>query len=272
MASVGLLRRNLLSRLAPLGAERARALTRILLEDIALVDYTSQLADPQRELPDFITNKLFNAAGRLLNHEPVQYIVGKTQFYGMDFEVNPHVLIPRPETAQLVDIIVDRYRSQSDLRVLDLATGSGCIAIALARNLPFASVTAVDISAEALNVARRNAATLHTKVNFLQASILHLQLPGHWDIIVSNPPYVLNSERAGMTDDVLRHEPHLALFVPDSDPMRFYTPIIDYWTQHSAPHGSLFLEINPLCASKFEGAEIVKDSFGRNRFAIYAKK
>lgn len=232
--------------------DEPRALCRILLEDVAGITPVTLLANPERDIPDFMVDKLVGMAQRVAGGEPVQYVVGNAHFCGLKLEVNPAVLIPRPDTALLIDLIVERMRGRKDLRVLDLATGSGCIAIALSRALPFAQVTAIDISAEALDVARRNAARLKAPVRFIQGDIL-TSLPQHqqWDLIVSNPPYVLQSEAAAMEPRVLDHEPHLALFVPDADPMRFYTPIDQYARRHLAPGGMLAFEINPLAASLF---------------------
>lgn len=250
----------------------ARAMERIILEDILLMTPAQALARPEFEVPDFIESKVERIVERVRAGEPLQYALGRARFYGMTLNVTPDVLIPRPETEQLVDMIVDRLGSRQDLRVLDLGTGSGCIALALARTLKFAEVTGVDVSERALEVARRNASELKTAVDFRAGDILHLDaLRGSdWDVIVSNPPYVLESEAAAMERHVLEHEPASALFVPDSDPMRFYQPIIEYWQRHKAPGGMLFFEINPLCAHEFKGAEIIKDFYGKDRFAVYS--
>lgn len=231
--------------------DEPRALCRILMEDVAGITPVTLLANPERELPDFMPEKLLGMARRVAQGEPVQYVVGRARFCGLELEVNPAVLIPRPDTALLVDLVVERMRGRKDLRVLDLATGSGCIAIALSRALPFAQVTALDISDAALEVARRNAARLKAPVKFLRGDILGTLPPGEWDVIVSNPPYVLQSEAATMVGKVLDHEPHLALFVPDADPMRFYTPIDRYARKHLALGGMLAFEINPLAANLF---------------------
>lgn len=243
---------------------------RILLEDLLLMSPAQALARPEFEVPDFIEAKYSAILARLRNGEPLQYILGHARFYGMTLQVSPAVLIPRPETEQLVDLIMDRFGSRADLRVLDLGTGSGCIALALARSLRFAEVTGVDLSEAALEVARANAAEQGLKVRFIKGDILDLEaIPGRWDVIVSNPPYVLRSETQAMERHVLDHEPESALFVPDSDPMRFYQPTIDYWTRHHAPGGMLFFEINPLCAGLYSCARIERDFCGKERFAIY---
>lgn len=252
------------------GEREARAMERVILEDVLMLTPASALANPERDIPDFAVRKVKRIVERVSAGEPLQYILGRTRFYGLDFRVTPDVLIPRPETEQLVDLIVDRCGVRTDLRVLDIGTGSGCIAIALARALKFADVTAIDISERALACARDNADALKVRVNFLKGDILDLNnLHGEWDVIVSNPPYVLESEKDSMDARVVDFEPHTALFTPDSEPLRFYTPIIDYWQTHHAAGGLLFMEINPLCAEMFKNAEILKDFYGKNRFAVY---
>lgn len=248
----------------------ARPLERIIFEDVLLMRPIDVVVNPERNLPPFIPAKVDAILDRLIAGEPIQYILGRARFYGMELNVNPDVLIPRPETAQLVDIIADRYAGRPDLRVLDLGTGSGAIALALARTLRFPHITAIDISPEALAVARQNAADLRVKIDFIQADILNLNpilsSSCFYDIVVSNPPYVLDSERSDMEPKVLDHEPSSALFVPDSDPMRFYDATLCAFRGHA---GAFYFEINPICASRFKGAEIIRDSFGRERFAIY---
>ena len=258
------------SQLVPhFGADEARSLERAIFEDLMNLSLVDVAMSPDRQLPDFMPGKVQNVIERLLKGEPLQYITGTARFCGMTFHVTPAVLIPRPETEQLVDMIVDGWESKADLRVLDLGTGSGCIAIALARALKFAHVTAADISTAALEVAKRNADDLHARVKFVQADILNLKLPGEWDIIVSNPPYVLEKERASMEPNVLEHEPAGALFVPDDDPMKFYDAILSYSRSHLAPGGAIYFEINPLCADRYKGAKIIRDYRGVNRFATY---
>lgn len=265
--TVGQISESLRTRLEPhFGIGETRALTRIIFEEVMSLRPIDVVVCPEREMPDFIISKVNNISERLLNNEPIQYILGRARFCGIDLAVNQATLIPRPETAELVDIITDRYGQRRDLHILDLGTGSGCIAIALARALKFPQITAVDISEEALKIARQNATDLRVKINFIKADILNLNIQGEFDIIVSNPPYVLQSERASMEAHVLNHEPHSALFVPDSEPMRFYDAILHYARQHAK---AVYFEINPLCAPRFNGAEIIKDTSGKNRFAIY---
>lgn len=255
------------SRLAPIGEGEARALERIIFEEVMLMRPVDVAVNPDRVLPPFIPAKVAAITDRLLNGEPIQYILGHARFCGLELTVTPDVLIPRPETEELVDIITRRYASRPDLRIMDLGTGSGAIAIALARALKFPQVTAVDISADALDVARRNAADNRVKINFVHADMLTLHPEGEdYDIVVSNPPYVMESERAAMERHVLDHEPPTALFVPDGDPTLFYDAILRNFHGHAR---AFYFEINPLCAGRFTGAEIIKDTCGKNRFAIY---
>lgn len=256
------------TRLEPrFGAGETRALARIIFEDVMNLRPVDIAVNPERELPDFMPGKVEKIIDRLLAGEPIQYVIGRARFCGMELKVTPATLIPRPETEELVDLVTARYSRRTDLRILDLGTGSGCIAIALARALKFPQITAVDFSADALAVARENAAGYGVKINAIEADILNLSLPGPWDVIVSNPPYVMESERGEMEPQVLNHEPASALFVPDKNPMRFYDAILNYARKAGA--GAVYFEINPLCADRFKGAEIVKDIHGKDRFAIY---
>lgn len=223
------------------------------------------------------------AIKHLLAGVPIQYVFGCAQFYGLDFAVTHDTLIPRPETAQLVDMIVDRYRGCPDLRVLDLGTGSGCIALALGRTLPFTNeITAVDISEGALKVARQNAEKLNVKATFICGDMLaddfvDRHLYRNYDIIVSNPPYIAQYEAAEMERHVLDHEPHSALFVPNNDPLLFYRAIARIANERLEDNGTLFLEINPLFVKElanmlrengFQDIDIVRDMQKAERFII----
>lgn len=197
------------------------------------------------EMPPFIAEKFTVISDRLLQHEPIQYILGDAYFHGHHFRVTPATLIPRPETEELIDMIADE-NTAADLRVLDIGTGSGCIAISLAIALRFAKVSAIDISPDALIVAKENARKLKAQVTFSRADILTMPTPETpcYDIIVSNPPYITDSERAGMDNNVLDYEPHGALFVPDNNPLLFYRAIAQYSTGALFPGGKLYFEIN----------------------------
>lgn len=201
---------------------------------------------------DFVRRKVSETTSRLLAHEPIQYIFGMAEFYGLQLHVSPAVLIPRPETAELVNLIVRQADDRPDLRVLDICTGSGCIAVALARNLRFPLIEAIDLSPEALDIAVRNASGLKVRVNFSQRDALHLspEPSPRLDIIVSNPPYIAEREKSSMDANVLDHEPAMALFVPDSNPLIFYHAIATYAMSALVPGGRLYFEINPIFASQ----------------------
>lgn len=191
--------------------------------------------------------------------------------------MTPAVLIPRPETEELVQLVIDFIGERTDAHLLDACTGSGCIALALARNLRFAEITAIDISGEALAVARENACNLKADVNFLQADALKMSgLPGQpWDAIVSNPPYITPSEKGAMERNVLEYEPQQALFVPENEPLKFYEAIARYGLGTLKQQGGIFFEINPLYASAlvelmqslgYEEVALSRDMFGKERF------
>jgi release factor glutamine methyltransferase len=230
-------------------------------------------------VPAAVLAQLPAIQARLLAHEPVQYVLGTAHFAGLELEVTPATLIPRPETEELVQLIARAHAGRPGLRVLDVGTGSGCLAIALARELPQAQVLAVDISAEALAVARRNAARYAPAVQLAPVDILAgLPVgiaPASLDILVSNPPYVRESERALMRENVLAWEPPTALFVPDNDPLRFYRRLAVVGKALLRPGGSCWLEINEALGSEtamlfeneaFEQVAVLDDFLGRPRF------
>lgn len=218
---------------------------------------------------------LQNALSKLKYQIPIQYILGETAFYGLQFKVDKNVLIPRPETEELVDWIIQNHKNKNNLKILDIGSGSGCIAISLAKNLPNAEVSAIDISAEALNVAKNNAALNQVNVNFLKADILTIsKLPGTFDIIVSNPPYVRELEKDQMQQNVLSNEPHIALFVENGNPLLFYDKIAELAKTHLTKSGVLYFEINQYLGSKtvdllktkgFINIELKKDIYGVDR-------
>ncbi len=219
---------------------------------------------------------LFSCLARLKTHEPVQYILGEVFFYGMRLLVNSSVLIPRPETEELVNwILKDLTERNTILDILDIGTGSGCVGIALAKNCKECRVVATDISEEALETARKNAEMQAVTVEFKKADIRIWNTPGdQWDIIVSNPPYVRNSEKGGISDHVKEFEPKLALFVDDNDPLYYYRHILKYAKRHLKEDGAIYLEINQYLAEetrqlleseKFLEIELKKDFFGNDR-------
>ncbi|MDC6363097.1 MULTISPECIES: peptide chain release factor N(5)-glutamine methyltransferase [Flavobacteriaceae] len=227
---------------------------------------------------------LFEALTQLKQERPLQYILGTTHFMDMEFAVNEDVLIPRPETEELVQWIMDDVENQkseiehrtSEIRILDIGTGTGCIAISLAKNIPNAKVYALDISERALNVAKKNAKANTVEIIFLKHSILNfeLELELEFDIIVSNPPYVRELEKKEIKKNVVDHEPHLALFVSDEDPLLFYRAIAHFANRNLSKNGGLYLEINQylgaesqslLKAHNFSEIELRKDIFGNDR-------
>lgn len=218
-------------------------------------------------------NKIF---GRLMEGEPVQYVLGRAEFCGRWFSVRPGVLIPRPETEELCAWITADSKASGSPKVLDIGTGSGCIAITLQLDMPESKVTAWDISADALDVARENAQLLGANVNFVKLDALNAKPEGEWDVIVSNPPYICEKEKKDMAVNVLEHEPHTALFVPDADPLLFYRAITRLAVQTLSKGGRLYFEINPIYADdtchmmRAEGmtaVELRSDMYGKQRMA-----
>ena len=209
---------------------------------------------------------------------PIQYLLGKTSFYGLDFEVNENVLIPRPETEELVDWIISNnqaIKKSNNIKILDIGTGSGCIAISLAKNLPNAQVFAIDVSENALVTAKKNAILNEANVTFIKQNILEtLDLGQKFDIIVSNPPYVRNLEKEEIKKNVLNHEPHLALFVEDNDALIFYKKITELAQKNLSISGQLYFEINQYLGKEmvvlleemgFKDIELRKDIYGNDR-------
>ena len=253
-----------------------RAFVRILFEEWMHYSTVDIYMRADSEVPPFMVEKMRHAVQRLLRHEPIQHIVGVAHFHGHRFAVSKHTLIPRPETEQLVDMIVDRNQDVPDLCVLDIGTGSGCIACSLARALRFAEVHAFDISQPALDLAAENARNLGVKVAFHHVDILNaVPQPQQFHIIVSNPPYICMHEQQLMEDNVLRYEPHSALFVPDNDPLLFYRAIARYASVALKPGGKLYFEINAaygndtaklLSNFHFAEIEVARDFYGRDRF------
>lgn len=208
---------------------------------------------------------------------PIQYILGTTSFYGLSFVVNKNTLIPRPETEELVDLVLKELNKSGKLnqKIVDIGTGSGCIAIALAKNLPSASVTAIDVSKEALEIAQINAVKNKVTIHFSEKDILKtIDLGQQFDCIVSNPPYVRNLEKIEIKKNVLDYEPHLALFVPDEDALLFYRKIATLAKKNLTVEGKLFFEINQYLAKEmkamveelgFKNVQIFKDCYGNDR-------
>lgn len=236
------------------GDREAKAMVRVIFEDVMGWKPVDLILKADYELTDFSARRVADIVERVRAGEPIQQVVGWADFCGMRFKVTRDTLIPRPETAELVDLIVKEMHDRKDLRVLDCGTGSGCIAIALACALPFADVEGIDISDAALKVAAANAAELRASARFSHKDMLALTPPSApcYDIIVSNPPYIAQSERAGMEQNVLDYEPATALFVPDDDPLRFYHAVTRYAVRALTPGGRLYFEINPLYADRLQ--------------------
>ena len=251
----------------------------LTLSDLCLGKDTQLSADDQTELEEI--------AKRLLQGEPIQYVLGQADFCGRTFWVNKHVLIPRPETEELCQWIFTQKGRFLLCKILDVGTGSGCIAITLAAEIPEAEVTAWDLSEEALTVARENAKRTDVHVSFEQVDALHLtsdilhQTSGVYDLIVSNPPYICNKERAKMEANVLEHEPHTALFVSDDDPLLFYRAIAQYGQTALKDGGWLYFEMNPIYADalvdmlsgmSYRDIEIKEDAYGKQRMIRACKR
>jgi release factor glutamine methyltransferase len=236
--------------------------------------------NPNFELSEAEVEKWNTILAQLQLEKPIQYITREAWFYGLKFEVNENTLIPRPETEELVEWILNSSITQhpSPNTILDIGTGTGCIPIALKANLPQANISAIDVSEKAIEVAKRNAELNKVEVNFIQANILEVedlsQLPSSYNIIVSNPPYVRNLEKQEIKKNVLDYEPHLALFVEDTDALLFYRKIAQLAIKNLSPNGLLFFEINQYLGKEtvellenlgFKNIELKKDIYGNDR-------
>lgn len=268
--------------LAPLYSEgEIKNIIRIIFENIINYSQVDIIMHHDEILSDFIKEKIDVVLNRLLNHEPIQYIFNEAYFQGMILKVTTDTLIPRPETEELIDIIVDENK-KSDLHILDIGTGSGAIAIALAKSLKFPIVDAIDISQKAVAVAQNNALSQRVKINFMVDDILSAHIPQNasYDIIVSNPPYITMKEMNDMEKNVLQYEPHTALFVPDSDPLLFYKAIVRYAKGALLNGGRIYFEINSnfgketallLANNNFCDINVIKDMYGLDRFVSAVK-
>ena len=244
--------------------------------------------NPDFEISDAAIEKWNAILAQLQQEKPIQYITREAWFYGLRFEVNENTLIPRPETEELVEWIIESQKSKvksQKFEILDIGTGTGCIPISLKANLPHVNVSAIDVSEKALEVARRNAVSNKVEINFIQTNILEVedlsqlqtpnfQLPTSFDIIVSNPPYVRNLEKQEIKKNVLDYEPHLALFVEDTDALLFYRKIAQLALKNLSPNGLLFFEINQYLGKEtvellenlgFKNIELKKDIYGNDR-------
>lgn len=276
-------------QLTPLYEEgEAKAIIRTVMEVAFGLTLTDLYTGKVNEISSEEKTLLAEFIERLQKGEPVQYALGQAPFCGRIFKVHEGVLIPRPETEQLCQWIVAEYnrpycglQPPEPLRTLDIGTGSGCIAVTLALDLWNSSVSAWDISSDALLMARENAHRMGAKVDFRMQDALHPEGTDKWDIIVSNPPYICEKEKGQMAKNVLDYEPQIALFVPDEDPLLFYRSIAIYAIDALRPDGALFFEINPMYAVQmqqmleglgFRQTEIKEDQFGKQRFIKSMKR
>lgn len=284
MVSAKRLFHNTLSAITLYGIEERRAILFLIFEKILHLNRSAILTDVAiGELSEANLTTLNAIIEQVNAHVPIQYILEEVHFYHHTFYVNKHVLIPRQETEELVYKIINDANKIAPIRIADWCTGSGCIAISLAAALPLAEVTGLDISEEALKIATINAAQNLVSVQFLQQDILAQEMTNipvsqaaKYDIIVSNPPYVTEVEKLQMADNVLLHEPHLALFVPDHSPLIFYIAIVKKAKNQLTRKGKIYLEINEqygnqmielLLSEGFTNVEICKDMNGKDRIA-----
>jgi release factor glutamine methyltransferase len=265
------------------GDSEATSIASMMVEHITGFDRLTRIDQPEFTLNEAQLSLYQTSTDRLLRHEPVQYVIGEAWFYRYPFLVNANVLIPRPETEELVLQCLRLLRTKPNPKVLDIGTGSGCIAISLKKDCPAATVQAIDVSAAALSLARQNATRLaadidFSQINFLdQASTAHL---GIFDLVVSNPPYIAETEKNSMEPHVVAHEPGIALFVPDDDPLIFYRRIIAFAAQHLAIDGAIAVEISEYQASatldlfkaQFADAQLHRDLQGKPRMITAYKK
>lgn len=255
----------------------------LLAEHFLKMNRLQMALEPNKELNKAEIGEFDKALEKLTSFEPIQYIIGETEFFSLNFKVAPGVLIPRPETEELVQWILDEVSLQqkSDLKILDIGTGSGCIPISLKKHLPKTQISAIDISEEALEIANLNAEQNEVSVEFIQQDILSAEkLPQQFDIIVSNPPYVRELEKAEMHQNVLQHEPETALYVKDENPLLFYKKITKLAQEGLAKNGLLFFEINQYLGEETKAmvedhgfnAELRKDMFGNFRMLKAQKR
>jgi len=256
-------------------ASEAERFFYITLEELAGWRRMDYLMHPEAKITTNDELRWKAVLNSLEQQQPIQYIFGKAHFYGLEFKVNEDTLIPRPETEELVEWIIHENNKRPAFNVLDIGTGSGCIPITLAKHITQAAVSSIDVSVNALAIAKENAQANEVRVNFILTDILQASaLPQQYDVIVSNPPYVRNLEKAEIKPNVLQYEPHLALFVEDSDPLIFYRKIAHLALNHLTPGGKLYFEINQYLGAEtvtlleeigFTNVILRKDLFGNDR-------
>lgn len=265
------------------GSGESKQLLDIVIESFFGYSKIDLALDPGIRLSESEILRLHAAVKELLANKPIQYITGKTQFLDVELSVNESVLIPRPETEELVQFIIDIEKSEG-LQIFDMGTGSGCIAIALKKNLPGSQVTAVDISREALKLAKQNSSLHQLDIDFQLVDILKpdsFKKLGKFDVVVSNPPYVTEHDKKQMQPNVLDYEPHSALFVSDNNPLQFYKAILQFCQVHLKVGGRVYFEINEKQGENllqlienygFDHGELHTDIHGKNRFTTAVKK
>lgn len=264
----------------PIYGQEADMIAMFIVEDVSGFNSTDILTDHKFQTGPNFRATILKYILQLKRQEPIQYILGKAYFCDNYFEVNESTLIPRPETEELIKLVEDYLTEQPQARVLDIGTGSGCIAASVALKVPEALVSAMDISTSALQVAERNAITLKSNVSFFHADILKYSADEKYDLIVSNPPYVRESEKKEMLKNVLEYEPAKALFVTDEDPLLFYHAIIRFAKDGLIDNGAIFFEVNQYLASdvgtllgkeNYKSIQINKDINGNDRFVSAIK-
>ena len=278
MTTIGEINKTFKNKLRNIYPEREiKVFVELLLEHYAGLSKTDLVLKASERLDQAISIKMEKALEKLIMNEPLQYIIGETEFYNLKIKVNPSVLIPRPETEELVEWIINDLEKTTKFRILDIGTGSGCIPLALKANLPNAEVLAVDISEKALETAKTNAKLNNLDVSFSKLDILQENIDcklGVFDLIVSNPPYVRKKEKELMHQNVLQNEPHIALFVEDDDALVFYKAILCFSEKYLKKQGYLYFEINEayglelvelLKTNSFTDIELLKDLSGRER-------
>ena len=269
-------KKEFLKSITPLyNKDEASSLYYMLCEEVLSIPKSKLIIAEDMDLTIEKTNQLYNCLERLKKHEPIQYVLGKTKFCNLNFSVNESVLIPRPETEELVNIILKNELGNKT--VLDIGSGSGCIAVSLAKHSPKAKVTALDICKDAIELSQRNAKENDVNLEFINADILNYKSDKKYDSIVSNPPYVIELEKKHMSKNVLDYEPELALFVKNDDPLQFYKAILDFAKNSLNKNGEIYFEINESYKDKimelvnnygYSNVDCKLDVFGKYRFCV----
>lgn len=259
-----------------------KSLTNVLFEEYCKLNSAHLLAFPKETINESELLNIVLATEQLKKEKPIQQILKKTYFYNLCLDINENVLIPRPETEELCQYIVALEKQNENINIIDLCTGSGCIALSLKNNIPKSTVFAMDVSSHALLLAKQNSKKLHLDIHFMQANLLaDFDTPQQdFDIIVSNPPYIMDREKNEMKNNVLKYEPQIALFVEDANPLVFYQKIKEFAQKRLKKQGRIYLEINENLSLQtlnlFSDTEYIKelkqDVFGKNRFIFLKKK